>query len=136
MEKSEEDLIAVMKALVAAHNAHNLDAVTAFLTDDVVYKIGPPGALSVISVGKQQLRDAVKGLITGLRLETWDCRVSGNRLTGKFRNSADIYRNMGVDFVDGSIEVFFRGDKIESFHVTYSPESVRKLWAAQEGAER
>ena len=132
MTQSEEHLITLMEAVEEACNAHDLDALTAFFADDVVYRVGPPGALSVVSVGKQQFRDAAKGLMAGLRLETWDYRVSGNTVTCRFRNSADVYRNIGVDYVDGTSEVTFRGDKIEAFNLTYSTESVQKMWAAQE----
>ena len=132
MEKPTEDLIDIVEALNAAFNAHDLDALMAFFADDVVYRVGPPGALSVVSVGKQQIRDSAKGILPGLRLETWGHKVSGNIVTSEFRNSSEFYKTIGIDYVDGTTEIIFSGDKIEVFNLTYSVESVRKMWAGQE----
>ena len=139
MTRSEEHLVAIIKSFDATLNAGNLDGALTFLTDDILYILespalseADPAHLPIVARGKQQIRDAIKSLITNLNLETWYYRVVENRVTGKFRNSSDFYSRLGLDYVDGIFEAVFRGDKMEFFKITYSPESVQKMWDALE----
>ena len=128
---SEVDLVSIAKALNAAYNAHELEAVMAFYTDDLVAKVGPalaPSGSEFIQ-GKEQLRSALVQQLPGFHVEAWDYRVSGNTVTFAFEYSADFFRNMGVDSLGGTIEADFEGDKIKSWAVTFSPETRQKLTA-------
>ena len=129
LKHSEEDLLALVKAFLDAWNAHDLEAIMAFFTDDVVYRIGPSPALpdSVIATGKQQVQSHVRPQLPGFHVEAWDYRVSQNTVTFRFRYSEDYFRERGIDSLDGALEVIFEGDKIREVTVTFSPETRDKL---------
>jgi hypothetical protein len=128
---SEEEFVTIAKAFVAAWNAHDLDAVVDFLTDDVVARVGPaPAPLgSEFTTGKRHARGQVREQLPGFHAETWDYRASGNKVTWAFEYSSDTWRNMGVDPVEGAVEVIFEGDKIKLWSITVSQRTRQKIWA-------
>ena len=131
-QRSEEELLAITKAFRAAWNARDLEAIMAFFTDDVVFAIGPaplpPG--SEIATGKRQVRSNIRLQLSGFHVETWDYRVSGNRVSWRFEYSNDFFRNQGVDSLEGTHEAAIEGDKIKLWIVTFSPETRKKLEVA------
>ncbi len=139
MEASEAEIAATVEAFCAAWNTHDIEAIMSFFTDDAVVRVtNTPGSnrgesFSVTGAGQQQIRDMVKGFIPGYRLEYWDLRVSGNRAILQYRNSADIFRKMGLDFVEGTAELVFEGEKIKIFNSTHSPQTMQKMWDALGG---
>ena len=136
MEAPERDILAVVEAHNDAWNAHDLEAVMSFYTDDIVVSVRTPASadagktspFNVAGAGKQQVRDMVKGFLPGYHLEWWGVQAPGNRVTLHFRNSADILRNMGLEFLEGTAEFEFEGKKIKKFYSTWSPETVQKMW--------
>ncbi len=126
---TEEELVALTRAFGAAWNAHEIDKVLAFLTDDIVFQMGP-SPFTELATGKQQVRSFLVGVLRGFRVESWNYQASENRVTQMFKHSTDYFKSMGIDEVEGRAEAVFRGDKIESFIGTLSPQTVEKLWAA------
>jgi ketosteroid isomerase-like protein len=140
-EASGRELAVVVEAYNAAWNAHDLDAVMSFYTEDIVVSVrtpasadtGEPSPFNVAGAGKQQVRDMVKGFLPGYHLEYWDVQVSGNGATLHYRNSADALQNIGVDFLEATAEVGFEGKKIKHFYSIWSPETTQKVWDALGG---
>ena len=136
MEASEKELIAIAEAHNAAWNAHDIDAIMSFYTDDIVIRVrtpanpstGEPLPFNVAGAGKQQVRDMVKGFLPGYHLEYWGIHASGNKVTLHYKNTADIVRRMGLDFIEGTAELEFEGKKIKNFYSTLSPQTVQKMW--------
>lgn len=130
----EEDLLNITKAYIDAWNARDLEAIMAFFTEDAVLRVGPPPAPpgSEFGVGKQQIRSAVRPQLSGFHVDAQNYRVSGNTVTFMAQVSADIFRHMGVDLIEGAVEAIFEGDKIRSWTITLSPETMEKLWASLE----
>jgi hypothetical protein len=137
-EASERELIAIVEVFNAAWNAHDLDAIMSFFTDDAVLRVltppssdtGEPSPFNVAGAGKQQIRDMAKGFLPGYHLEWWGIQASENKVTLHYRNSADILRNLGLEFIEGTAEFEFEGKKIKNFYSTLSQETVQKMWGA------
>jgi hypothetical protein len=137
-QASEKELVAVAEAHNAAWNTHDIDAIMSFYTDDIVLRVCTPpsvdaGELSLLNVagaGKPQIRDMVKGFMPGYQLQWWGLKASENRVTFDYRNSADILRSIGLDFLEGTAELEFEGKKIKTFYSTLSLETIQKMWDA------
>jgi len=132
-----EDPVVVINDFDAAWNAHDAEGVLAFFTDDAVVKIEPPppGQLGTYA-GKEQIRDFVEDLLPGFHVEPRDHQVAGyqeevgDRVIWAFTLSADSFRELGVDPVEGTAEAILQGYKLETFTTTFSPETVEKMQAA------
>ncbi len=131
MKSSEEELVAIVKAYSDALNDHDLEAAMACFTDDVVCKVGPPPAPpgSEFVTGKQQLRSVMRPQLPGFHVEAWDYRASGDTVTFRFKYSNDLFRNEGVESLEGTIEAVCEGDKIKLWTQTLSPQTMEKLGA-------
>ncbi len=71
----------------------------------------------------------MEALIPGFRVASRNHRVDGDAVRWESTVAADAFRAMGVDSVECTTEAV-RREKIASFTVTFSPETVRKLQAA------
>jgi hypothetical protein len=133
--RTEEDLVAIVKAFLATLNTHDVEAALAFFTDDAVLRTSTPSAPldSEIAIGKQQIRSHLLGVLPGFHLEeAWDYQVSGESVSWLNKWSNDFFRNMGIDSQENAIKAAFQKDKIKSWTITYSPEEVEKLWVSLE----
>ena len=65
----------------------------------------------------------------GFHAEAWDYRVSGNRVSWMGKWACDLFQNMGVDEAEATTEAVFEGDKIKTYTVTFSPETIEKFGA-------
>jgi hypothetical protein len=124
---STRDPITVIQDFDAAWNAHDLDRALSFFTDDAVVRLvpAPPGEGEY--AGKAQIREWAQGLMTGFQVASSDHQLSGDRITWRFRVSSDAFRSMGIDPVEGTSEATLQGDRLRSFTVTFSPETVSKM---------
>jgi hypothetical protein len=55
MATSEEDLVSMVKALIAAYDVHDLDAILAFHSEDVIVRTGP-SPFTDVARSKQQMQ--------------------------------------------------------------------------------
>ena len=118
---------AVVAAFDAALNAGDLDAVLGLFAEDAVVR-----TQTGTYTGPQQLRSLFRGLLAEhFQFQTSDRRVSGDTETHTARVSTDEWRRLGIAPLEARAEVVVRGGKISSFAVTYTPESLARLQAAQ-----
>ena len=124
------DPVAVIGAFDDAWNLHDVEGVLAFFADDAVVTLvpPPPGAPGTYN-GTEEIRGFVQGLISGFRVASRNHRVIGDAVTWESTVSSDAFRQLGIDPVECSAEAV-RREKITSFTVTFSPDTVRKLQAA------
>jgi hypothetical protein len=120
-----------LDAVDAQWNAHNLDAVTAFFTDDAVVRFVPPlpGAPDPI-VGKAQIRTVIGSLLPGFHVKSSDHQMNDNQVNWQATASNDAFRGLGLNSVSGSGEAVLDGDKIKSFTIEFTQETVAQLQSA------
>ena len=113
------DPVSVMKDFDAAWNAHDVEGVMAFFTDDAVVRPEPPppDEFGGVYSGKEQIRAGfVEPAMAGFHVESSDHQVAGDRVTFKAKLWGDLYRQMGAELpVEATGEVVFEGDKIKSW---------------------
>jgi ketosteroid isomerase-like protein len=119
------DPVSVMKDYDAAWNAHDVEAVMAFFTDDAVVRLepAPPDEFGGVYTGKEQIRAGyVEPTMAGFHVESRDYQVSGHqegveeRVTWTAMVSGDFLRQMGAEPpVEANAEAVLQGDKIKSF---------------------
>jgi len=76
-----EDPVSVVKDYDAAWNAHDVEGVMAFFTDDAVVRMepSPPDEFGGVYTGKEQIRTGwVEPLISGFHVESRDHQVAGH----------------------------------------------------------
>jgi ketosteroid isomerase-like protein len=120
-----EDPVSVVKDYDAAWNAHDVEGVMAFFTDDAVVRMEPPppDEFGGVYTGKEQIRAGwVEPLISGFHVETSDHQVAGHqegvgdRVIWTAMVSGDFFRQMGAEPpVKSSAEAIVRGGKIRAF---------------------
>src|SRR5215212_7416040 len=126
------DSLSVVKDYDAAWNAHDVEGVMAFFTDDAVVRMEPPppdDELGGVYSGKEQIRAGfVEPLMGGFHVESRDHQVAGHqegvgeRVVWIAMVSGDLFRQMGVEPpVESSGEALVQGDKIKFFTAT-NPE--------------
>ena len=122
-EHSIADPVSVWKDFDAAWNAHDLEGVMAFFTDDAVVRPEPPppDEFGGVYTGKEQIRAGfVEPAMAGFHVESSDHQVAGDRVTFKAKLWGDLYRQMGAELpVEATGEVVFEGDKIKSWVPRY-----------------
>ncbi len=118
-----QDLLNKVKTYVDAANRHDLEAIDAMLTDDVVFEMNGTS----IALGKEQLRivhDNDAGFNT--ELELTDCKEKGNTVTCKITERNDYVIAAGINEINYTSGVFtFKNGLIQKISTTMSPESVR-----------
>jgi ketosteroid isomerase-like protein len=123
-----QDPVSVVKDYDAAWNAHDVEGVMAFFTDDAVVRMEPPppDEFGGVYTGKEQIRAGwVEPLISGFHVETSDHRVAGHqegvgdRVIWTAMVSGDAFGQTGADFpLKSPAEAFVQGDKIRCFTAT------------------
>jgi ketosteroid isomerase-like protein len=130
-EQSMADPVSVLKDFDAAWNAHDIEGVLAFFTDDAVVRMEPPppDEFGGVYTGKEQIRVGfVEPLMPGFHVEARDHQVAGHqegvgdRVIWTAMVSGDVFRQMGAEPpVASAAEAVLEGDKIKSFTAT-NPE--------------
>lgn len=129
-----DDPAAVVKALDAALNAHDLEAALALFADDALVKDGDPapGATGNF-LGKEQIRTWLAGVVSpalAFQVTSSGHQVSGDLVTWVWRASIADFKPLGVDPEDGSSAALVQGGKIRFYSVASSAEWRAKLFAA------
>ena len=119
------DPVSVVKDLDAAWNAHDIEGVLSFFTDDAVVRMEPPPSdeLGGVYTGKEQIRAGwVEPLMPRFHVESRDHRVAGHqeevgdRVIWIAEVSGDYLRQMGAETpVESPAEAIVQGDKIKFF---------------------
>jgi LPXTG-motif cell wall-anchored protein len=121
-----QDPESVLRAVVAAGNAHNVEGMLALFADDAVV-IGPGEALRPTTFrGKAEIRAlflAPPGSVDNptTRAELGSVQVAGDRATAPFRLFANDIAATGVPFLQGSISAALQGGKIVSLTIAVAP---------------
>ena len=130
------DPISVINDFDAAWNAHDVEGVVLFFTDDAVARIEPPlpDEFGGAYTGKEQIRTGfVEPLMPGFHVESRDHQVAGHqegvgdRVIWASTLSSDLFRQMGAEPpVESITEALLQGEKIEFFTATLRlPEAPR-----------
>jgi hypothetical protein len=130
------DPVSVISDFDAAWNAHDVEGVVAFFSDDAVARIEPPppDEFGGVYTGKEQIRTGmVELLMPGFHVDSRDHQVAGHqegvgdRVVWASTLSGDAFRQMGADpTVEAATEAVLQGDKINSFTATLRlPEAPR-----------
>ena len=119
------DPVSVVKDFDAAWNAHDIEGVLAFFTEDAVVRMEPPPSdeFGGVYTGKEQIRAGwVEPLMPDFHVESRDHQVAGHqegvgdRVIWKSRVSGDFFRQMGVEPpIEATSEAIVQGDKIKTF---------------------
>ena len=122
------DPVSVLKDYDAAWNAHDVEGVMAFFTDDAVVRMEPPppDEFGGVYTGKEQIRSGfVEPLMVGFHVESIDHQVAGeqegvgDRVIWTAMVSGDIFKQMGAEPpVESTAEAIVQGDKIKFFTAT------------------
>jgi hypothetical protein len=117
----------VVDAFEAALNAGNVEATLALFAENAVVRT-QDGTYT----GPAQLRALFTELVgDNIELESSNRVVRGDTETHAATIARDDWRRLGIAWLDASATVVVRGGKITSFTVTYTPDSVTRLRAAQ-----
>jgi len=121
------DPASVVDAFDAALNAGNVEGAVALFAPDAVIR-----TQGGTYMGPVQIRALLRELVQQhIRFESSDQQVKGDTETHTAVVSRDDWRNLGIAWLDASAVVVVQGGKIRSFTVTYTPDSVSRLQAAQ-----
>jgi steroid delta-isomerase-like uncharacterized protein len=123
------DLVTLISAFDARWNRHDEDGVLSFFTEDAIITTPPPPGEPGTYTGKQEIRDFVRNLLPGFHVDSRNHRVAGNEVRWESTLVADVFRRMGINQAEVTTEAAFRGDKIESFRVAFSPQTVEEMRA-------
>jgi hypothetical protein len=119
------DPVSVLKDYDAAWNAHDVEGVMAFFTDDAVVRLepAPPDEFGGVYRGKEQIRAGyVEPTMAGFHVESRDHQVVGHQegveesVTWTAMVSGDFLRQMGAEPpVEANAEAVLQGNKLKSF---------------------
>lgn len=127
------DLVSFIKnEYDAIWNTNNLEAVMQRFAEDAVVTTIPalPGAPATFS-GKAEVRGFVQTLLVNFHVDSKNFAANGDKVTWFARVSSDSIRGMGVDGLDTNCEAIIQNNKVKSFLVTFTPETLANLAAAQ-----
>ena len=118
-----QNLLNKVKTYVDAANRHDLDAIDAMLTEDIVFEMNGTS----IALGKEQVRtvhDNEAGFNT--ELELTDCKEKGNTVTCKITERNDYVIAAGINEINYTSGDFtFKNGLIKKISATMSPESIK-----------
>ncbi len=137
-----QDAKSVVAAFERALDSHDAAAALALFTDDAVVRILPEDVLGgVIASGKDQIRRWLEGAtLNQIQVQALsEYQVSGNNVT--WTESFRIYQYEDINAlatsgVVGKAEAVVQGNRIKSFTLTFSPDSVTKLRALPLSSKR
>lgn len=123
------DPASVVRSYIAAVNAHDLDAATALLADDIVERItpAPPGTTGVTN-GKQQYRAFEQTQFAlQIHVDVINPQVAGQTVTFTGLLSNDAFRKLGIDPAEFRFEFVVQGGLIQSASAAATPRTLAKL---------
>ncbi len=137
-----QDAKSVVAAFEQALNSHDAVAALALFTDDAVVRILPEDVLGgVIASGKDQIRRWLEGAtLDQIHVQALsEYQVSGNNVT--WTESFRIYQYEDIvvgahSGVVGKAEAVVQGNRIKSFTLAFSPDSVTMLRALPLSSKR
>ncbi len=125
------DPVSVIKDFDAAWNAHDIEGVLAFFTDDAVVKIEPPppDEFGGVYTGKEQIRAGwVEPLMAGFHVDSRDHQVAGHqegvgdRVIWTAMVSGEAFGQERAESpLESPAEALVQGDKIRFFTATIPP---------------
>lgn len=129
------DPAAIIAAYVAAANAHNLDSILSFYTDDAAHVFLPtPDGSAGVCLGKDQFRMWYEQSIKdGDQIEVVadSLKVEGDRATFAVRIASSPWKELGLEALEATEEAVIADGQITSHVVMLTPDSVRKLLVAR-----
>ena len=122
----------VVKAMIEAESAGDVEAQVALFADDAVYSIlPPPPDMPEPIVGTDAIRARRVGIAAvNAENSTEITGVDGNTVTTLSRYSDDDLRGMGLDFIEGTEEYVIEDGKIVAYTWTMTEESLANMMAA------
>jgi ketosteroid isomerase-like protein len=123
----------INEVLDATWNRHDAQATLNLYAEDAVVTITPPppGSPGTFK-GREEIRKFVAIFIPGFHVSSRNIRQSGDKVMWNAVASADGLRQMGLDLAEITAEAVVQDGKIKSFDVTFTPETVARLQAAQQ----
>ena len=114
-------------------NTDNLEAVMQRFAEDAVVTTVPslPGAPATFR-GKAEVKGFVQALIGGFHVDSKNFGANGDKVTWFATVSSNSVRSMGVSSMDANCEAIIVNNKVKSFLVTFTPETLAQLAAAAE----
>jgi SnoaL-like domain len=119
------DPVSVIKDFDAAWNAHDVEGVMAFFTDDAVVTVepAPPDESGGVYIGKEQIRTGfVEPQMPGFHVDSKDHQVTGyqegvgERVIWTAVVSGEFFREMGAEpLIEATGEAVVEGEKIKYF---------------------
>ena len=128
-----KNLVDMIMAWSNAQNAGDVDPALAFLADDAFITLVPPPMEGHDGVfrGKEEIRAWWENLYSLNGASTVsDCQVEGETVTCQLNYTDDSLKALGLDSIDNEFVVIVREDKIQTYTVTMTEESVAELMAA------
>jgi hypothetical protein len=123
----------VFTTLVTAVNAHNVDAALALFADTATVRIvpAPPPPERELYTGRQEIRTWLEGQVAqNIRVESRSLQVEGDRVTDQTQVYENVFRMLGLDFIETTTVVVVSGGRVTSFTSTQTPASLARLQAA------
>ncbi len=121
---------AVVKALEAAANAHDVAGATALFTDDAVIQIRP-AAVGETYTGKEQIRQWFEGLYADdSRITVSVTNVQGDTVTANSTVSSNGLRGLGLTSLEGIEQYTVQNGKITRLSFTYTDDSAARVQSA------
>ena len=121
----------VVKAMIEAESAGDVEAQVALFADDAVYAVlPPPPDMPEPIVGTDAIRARRAGIeAVNAESTTEITRVDGNIVTTLSRYTDDDLKSMGLDYIEGVEEYVIEDGKITSYTWTGTDESLAKMMA-------
>jgi hypothetical protein len=130
--EERRDLVALIRELEAAWNAHDVERVMAFFDASATAKVLPPLPQEAgIYTGAEEMRGFLERHLAGFHTTSHDFRtVAPNEITWISEMSGDTFRRGDVDPVETTNAAVFQDGKITSFTITFSDAAAAKLQTA------
>ena len=123
----------IQKEVAPAMNAHNVDKVMQYFDDNATinFAVPPPGFPGTLK-GKAQIKNFMERFIPGFHTEPRDFKTTGDRVEWSATLSSDLFKQAGLDTVEGKVSATVKNNKIVSFNPSFSAETIEKLRKAKQ----
>lgn len=130
------DPLATVQALLAAENAHDVDAAVALFAPDalVTLALETRTGTAEIRAWQQELADGHFHMEVLGTPEVASDSVAGDSVRFRNRLDLDLFKQMGLGTVEGISEAQVQDGKITAYTFALTPESVARLQAAAPGS--
>ena len=124
---STPEPITQVQSFDAAWNAHNLDGIMAFFDAAAIVRLARPPPDRGIFSGRSQIRAWAEELLPGFHVDSTQHCVAGDDITWHFRVTADKFRNLNVEPVEGTANARLLDGKIRSLTITFDEQTASRL---------